>query len=44
MRGLYAAQGHIWRAEACGDAADAQALGTETARQLIEQAKGAGAW
>lgn len=44
VRGLYAAQGHIWRAETCGDAADAQALGAETARQLIGQAKGAGAW
>ena len=44
VRGLYAAQGEIRQAEACGEPSGAEALGAEVAARLLRQEKGVQAW
>lgn len=44
VRGMYAPKETIWRAEACGETADAETLGLEVAHQLLCQAKEGEAW
>lgn len=44
VRGLYAADGKLWRAEACGAASDAEALGRETARKILRQIEEGRVW